>query len=255
MRTTDPRRTALLQAAQCPAACEPIDDKGVDYKTLYLQEAEKNKQLLQWIVQLQSNLSVRLQTGGDTAALATWGSEQVSDNTLKAESADTRQQEGVPARGTLREGVKVGDDWKASPELRLRQTGTGGGGPAHTPPSEAQPGEATHACGMDASSGDFGRLVAKTADSSKSSSSSPALTHRRSEPQATGHESMMAPELVMIDLARTTCSKCGQSFAFCSAFLSRHEFLVMPCPKCQTAAAIPPTPLASTHNAISLSGL
>ena len=98
-----------MQAAQCPAACEPIDDKGVDYKTLYLQEAEKNKQLLQWIVQLQSNLSVRLQTGGDTAALATWGSEQVSDNTLKAENSDTRQQEGVPARGTLREGVKVGE--------------------------------------------------------------------------------------------------------------------------------------------------
>ena len=40
---------------------QPLDDGVVDYRALYFQEAEKNKQLLQWIVQLQPNLSMRLQ--------------------------------------------------------------------------------------------------------------------------------------------------------------------------------------------------
>jgi len=253
-----------MAAATAPA--QPADDSGVDYRALYFQEAEKNKQLLQWIVQLQSNLSMRLQmnetrsANGDMvqAALCAGKAEHLavaanssSSETIKnsTRAADNRaagmerETEGRNAPHRQSGERQSAELPRTSPEHQSKaqnsERSAGVAGQASAPSvQDAEP-----------SGADLPRLTSRTVSSSKSSSASPSLSHRGSALQASGQENTMTPEMAHIDLARTTCNKCGQGFAFCAAFLSRLDFLVLPCPKCRAVAAIPPTPLAPTPSA------
>ena len=259
------------------------DDNGVDYRALYFQEAEKNKQLLQWIVQLQSNLSMRLQMkearpatddaaaqgeGGQTAAAAAANAVSIraSESIKAAQEAGRSGSQNKAAPAGVRDAdlqhhrqrqcrnrqhadaaLAAADDSKAhrgASELTGdREVSTGAHAPGHAGSLNGRDPELSGA--------DMSRIVSRTVSSSKSSSASPSLSHRSSAPQPVGQENAMTPEIAHVDLARTTCNKCGQGFAFCAGFLSRHEFLVMPCPKCRAAAAIPPTPLAPAPSASS----
>jgi len=230
---------------------DAIEDGVVDYRALYLQEAEKNKQLLQWIVQLQSNLSLRLQETTSTSS----ATPSKGPNKMESKSPSTSAKDGVAKPTTTGAGdsdmgqlsnkpEKMDDrekmEWK---EESGRRSESGSQERVLSGFSNNSTGAHQHDAG--GGGGDLARLVSKV--NSSSNSESPNLSHRGSA--ANGQENMMrAPEMA-IDLARTTCAKCGQCFAFCTAFLSRHDFLVMPCPKCRAAAAIPPTPLAPTPNA------
>ena len=285
-----------LAASSAAGAAPPPDDSAIDYRALYFQEAEKNKQLLQWIVQLQSNLSMRLQmieprlpTGaaapdeahaapGPTKleqpyALASSPSSCSSAEASKGAHTDAGKthseerpagagareavtvQQAAPRAGHEQKAVESADGARSSPEYHSQQGKTeqasSRGSQERTSPGADAP-SAQQGREPEVNGGDLSRLVSKAGNSSNSNSQtqSPSLSHRGSNAQGgAGQENPTAPEMAHIDLARTTCSKCGQGFAFCAAFLSRHDFLVMPCPKCRAAAAIPPTPLAPTPNA------
>ena len=243
----------------CGGAGAAVDDSKIDYRALYFQEAEKNKQLLQWIVQLQSNLSMRLQMMEPRAApglaVPPTGTVPSNSHAAAAAGADRATAPSLSSPSAVRAAV-ASRPWEAP----RAQQGAGAKAPHGTDgtrssPDCQQPGErederkGSQERAAAAGSGNLARIASNGAASSGSSSESPALSYRGSTGQDKGQENGLAPEASQIDLARTTCSKCGQAFAFCAAFLSRHDFLVMPCPKCRCAAAIPPTPLAPTPSA------
>jgi hypothetical protein len=244
----------LGAGAICSGAGAAVDDSKIDYRALYFQEAEKNKQLLQWIVQLQSNLSNRLQmmepraapglappgtAPSNSHAAAAGGSERVAAPAAPAAAS-------APVAGRAAVASRPGEAPGAGAKTPHGTDGTRSS-PDCQQSEEERKGSQERAAA--AGSGNLARIVSNGAASSGSSSASPALSHRGSTGQDKGQENGLSPEASQIDLARTTCSKCGQAFAFCAAFLSRHDFLVMPCPKCRCAAAIPPTPLAPTPSA------
>jgi hypothetical protein len=243
---------------------QPLDDGVVDYRALYFQEAEKNKQLLQWIVQLQSNLSMRLQmsvpsTASDTvmapAKPATAaGAMQPSAREAQRTSHGDLEQTGVGEKLTGASTCDSGTRQEHHQQTVSRATTTSTDEARRMSPEQSK---SEHMNGHNSQGAQQGRdgsvegadpscFVSKSSGSSnKSTSSSPALTRQGSAAQGAGQGSAKSTsDIAQVDLARTTCNKCGQGFAFCAAFLSRHDFLVMPCPKCRAAAAIPPTSLA-----------
>lgn len=271
-----------------------MDDSAIDYKALYLQEAEKNKQLLQWIMQLQSNLSMRLQkieprlpigSAAPDDVLPAMGATKLEHASTSAPSPSSSAGSGEASKPDA--GRHCTEDKSVDmrsqvppppppPPLRAHEQIASCGVDSAQMPSEhpsnkrgkveegtgnSNEERASHAVnktsalqgrGAEGNMTYSSRLVSKqspTNSNSTSQQASPSLSHRGSNTHTVGQENMLSPEIAHVDLARTTCSKCGQGFAFCAAFLSRHDFLVMPCPKCRTAAAIPPTPLAPTANA------
>ena len=245
----------------CGGAIAAVDDSKIDYRALYFQEAEKNKQLLQWIVQLQSNLSMRLQMMEPRAApgLPPPGTAPSNSHTAAAGGMERAPAPAAPAAASAPGAGRAAVASRPGEAPRAQQgavaKGTHGTDGTRSSPDYQQLGEreeerkGSQERAAAAGSGNLARIVSNGAGSSGSSSASPALSHHGSTGQEKGQENGLAPEASQIDLARTTCSKCGQAFTFCAAFLSRHDFLVMPCPKCRCAAAIPPTPLAPTPSA------
>jgi len=232
---------AVPAAALAGVGAGAVDDSKIDYRALYFQEAEKNKHLLQWIVQLQSNLSMRLQmieprAAGSGSAAPAPDARTAGERPAEAGARPPAAHQAAGAHHGA-EGARASPDCP-QPGMRAESTRSG-----------SQERHVAQAGGGGGGGGGAARVVSSGAASGGgSSSASPALSHRGG-PAGQGHESGLVPEAAQIDLARTTCSKCGQAFAFCAAFLSRHDFLVMPCPKCRCAAAIPPTPLAPTPSA------
>jgi hypothetical protein len=241
----------------CGGAVAAVDESKIDYRALYFQEAEKNKQLLQWIVQLQSNLSMRLQMMEPRAApgLPPPGTAPINSHAAAAGGSERAAAPAAPASasapvaGRAAVASRPGEAPGAGAKTPHSTDGTRSSPDCQQPGEREEERKGSQERAAAVGSGNLARIVSNGAASSGSSSASPALSHRGSTGQDKGQENGLAPEASQIDLARTTCSKCGQAFAFCAAFLSRHDFLVMPCPKCRCAAAIPPTPLAPTPSA------
>mmetsp|Transcript_48868 Transcript_48868/g.153500 ORF Transcript_48868/g.153500 Transcript_48868/m.153500 type:complete len:308 (-) Transcript_48868:89-1012(-) len=231
------------------------DGEEMDWKALYLREAEKNKQLLQWIIQLQSTLNHGLQM------------IEPSKNKNNNPEVQSNKCPKIAGIASLLDGSSDFRDVQR-PATRDAEEGEGSkdenGLRSSSAPSPGQ-GEGTR--GMMVSDGqrEGGRESSQGSEGGREQKNSEARTSGDSSDRDTSSEHNYGThaemtggkensscttesQLGQIELARTRCCGCGQGFAFCASFLSPHDFLVMPCPKCRTPAAIPPSPLAPTQS-------
>uniref|UniRef100_A0A7S0EJG1 Uncharacterized protein n=1 Tax=Hanusia phi TaxID=3032 RepID=A0A7S0EJG1_9CRYP len=225
----------------------------MDWKALYLREAEKNKQLLQWIIQLQSTLNHGLQMiepskgrEEDSVMPSNKCPKIAGIASLLDGNADFRDSQGPACRSEAEEVEGSKDD---------NVLGSGSG---HSPGQGESRRSVTGAemqreGGRESSQGSEGGGDHRSFDAkSESSDRDTGSEHNYGASELTGGKEnandTMEYQLGQVELARTRCCGCGQGFAFCASFLSPHDFLVMPCPKCRTPAAIPPSPLAPSQS-------
>mmetsp|Transcript_21128 Transcript_21128/g.50184 ORF Transcript_21128/g.50184 Transcript_21128/m.50184 type:complete len:337 (+) Transcript_21128:185-1195(+) len=215
-----------------------------DYKMLYLKEIEKNKHLLQWILQLQSQLRNQMLDVCHPVASSPAAGIQQGAWAAKAKTADREGKD---------DGAKSETDTTSSSSVAGSPTAKSEQLPQQPSVKKAETSEPS---GADGSSENQGAHAAGRSEETPSAARSREnATLDEGSPSDLGplsqvslvHDVSYTKEPDPAAMARTCCARCGTGFAFSRAFLSQRDFLVLPCPNCHVTVAIPPFPGAAPH--------